>query len=94
MTYLKPYWTLWLNSVILSTEQYDVLVKFKLIKKEQRTIHINLLARWYKLGYLPYVTTRQVKRITELFESIGYRFNDWIVRRTQVGNSLIFDHNK
>ena len=94
MTYLKPYWTLDHNHVTLDDYQRLRLRVIWLIKRKQTRIHINQLARRYRIGYIEEVNLTQIKEITRLFENVGYRFKDWEMRKTQVWNSHIYDHNK
>jgi len=94
MSYLKPYGTLKHNHISLDHYQIYILLEKKLIKEWQKMIHINLLARRYRIGYIDKINHDQIKEITKLFESIGYRFKQWKMRKTQVWTSLVFDHNK
>jgi hypothetical protein len=93
MSYLKPYWTLEINHVILDEEQRLRLSSLELISKKTKQIHINQLAKRYKCWYIEYATSRQVKKITAMFESIWRRFKDGKIRKTQVWWGYRFPHN-
>ena len=93
MTYLKPYWTTRHNHISLDSPQYNRLLGLWLVKEWETQIHVNNLARRYKAGYIIRINKRQIDGITRLFESIGYRFLDWEIIKTQVWTALIFDHN-
>jgi len=94
MIYLKPYGTLDINHIAIEEPQRLKLYWLRIIKKWINKIHVNQLAMRHKAWYIDYITEQQASDAAKIFESVGYRFKDWEVRKTQVGTSLIFDHNK
>ena len=94
MSYLKPYGTLKHNHITLDSDQISKLVSKRLIKKWIDKIHINQLAKRYKVGHIKKINPDQFKEIARLFETILSRFKEWKMRKTQVWTTLLFDHNK